>query len=555
MATNKIELFIVDRDPIFRLGLSVALEAFPDLVIIDLEDSAIATLGKLAQGMIPDILAIDVNLTDFDNDDFTIKDFIQRLKQTYPQLPIFLLASNLSDRELNLFKNLECAGYIAKGSSIETIVYALRDVAQGKSYWQIELNSHSNSGWLQNTLYHLTEPGKQQIDQDIEKIITQLKAGNLSPVNKLFLLGRKRELTIARWLANRFYSGDNNSFNNQSNLTKALPKSDQNNAKLPPKLMLAVIDDNRVISKVFNQVITKISFGTVNNTEFFLEIDILQYKKKQELIYFILEIFNEIITSIPVEAELDSHLFLQELWKKCTIDFLLTNYEKSINFDKQQLELMLQQELESIQKELLSYIYLLEDLLNYLIKGQSINIDNILYRHESPEAINRAVILLENLLIHLANAVIQVILNNFADLEVFKYNLYDPSYRSSREIARFRNEISWRYRQDNYFEHPRNIFESRYRFFRLHNGKIETLYIYASRTEELYQLQGLSWFTTIILELRDALSPRLQSIFALAGTSVVFILTQVIGRGIGLIAKGILQGIGTSFQDVRGNKK
>ena len=145
----------------------------------------------------------------------------------------------------------------------------------------------------------------------------------------------------------------------------------------------------------------------------------------------------------------------------------------------------------------------------------------------------------------------QILLNYFADVESLKYYFYDPNYRSSREIARFRNEISWKYRQDKYWEHPRNIFESRYRFFVLNNGNIETLYLYASRVEELYQLEGLPWLTTIILESRDAIAPRLQSIFSLVGSSFVFVLTQVIGKGIGLIVKGVLQGIGSTLQDVR----
>ena len=70
MTTNKIELFLVDRDPIFRLGLSVALKAFPDLVIISQEDTAMATLGQLAQGIIPDILVIEMDSVECKNKRF-----------------------------------------------------------------------------------------------------------------------------------------------------------------------------------------------------------------------------------------------------------------------------------------------------------------------------------------------------------------------------------------------------------------------------------------------------------------------------------------------------
>ena len=555
MTTNQIELFVVDRDPIFRLGLSLALEAFPDLVITAQEDTAIATLGQLAQGMIPDILVIDFKLSDLENDGLTPKQFCQRLRQAYPQLPIFLLASSLNYQELNLLKNLGVRGYISKGSSIETIVYALRQVAEGKTYWQIKDKSSDKSGWFKNSLSRLTQPGKQQIDADIENITNQLDNNNLSLTDKLFLLGRRRELKVARWLSNKISQEEDTLVTNQEQARKALPNSSRNQVNLPPKLMLAVIEDDKIAASIFNQVITQISLGVVNNTDFFLEIDILQPDKKQELLYLILDSLGKTIESISLETEINSDFFLEEIWQQCTTDFFFNNYQQNILIDELEFKTILQQELNNIQNNLISKIYLVEDLFNYLAKKQPITIDNILYRYESPEAINRAVVLVKNILINLANGVMQVILNNFADLEIFKYHLYDSSYRSSREIARFRNEISWRYRQDKYWEHPKNIFESHYRFFILRNGKIETLYIYAPRTEELYKLQGLPWLTTIILETRDAIAPRVKSAFSLVGSGFVFVLTQVIGKGIGLIAKGILQGIGSTLQDVRNSKR
>ena len=554
MTINQIELFIVDRDPIFRLGLSVALEEFPDLVIIAQEDSVIATIGKLAQGIIPDILVIDLNLTDLHTDGLTLQEFYQILKKTYPRLPIFLLASDVNDQELKLLQNLGANGCIFKGNNIESIVYALRQVAEGHSYWQPRDTPDQHHGWIKTALIRLAQPGKQQINRDIEKIINQLQNKNLSPLNRLFLLGRKRELQTARWIANQIIQENDALATTQKPKTKSLPNT-SSNVKIAPKLMLAVIDEDEVNAKVFNQVVTKISLGAINQTSFFLEIDILQPELKQELLYLILNNFGKALESIPIDAEIRSDLFIPELWQQYTINFLYDKYHQSMPIDREQMERILKQEINNMQNSLFCYIYLVEDLLQYLVKKQAINIDQVLYRPESPEAIDRAVFLLENLLINLANGIMQIVLNYFADVEELKYYFYDPNYRSSREIARFRNEISWQYRQQIYWEHPRNIFESRYRFFRLHNGTIETLYVYAPRSEELYQLKGLSWFTTIMLETRDALSPRLQSIFSLVGNSFVFILTQVIGKAIGLIAKGVLQGIGSTLQDVRNNKK
>lgn len=160
-------------------------------------------------------------------------------------------------------------------------------------------------------------------------------------------------------------------------------------------------------------------------------------------------------------------------------------------------------------------------------------------------------IILENLMINLANAVMSDVLNNLSESEEIKSGLYDRKLMSSREIARFRNLLGWKYRQDKYWDNPQDIFECQYRFFYLFEGEIRMTYLYASRQEELAKLQGIAWLVTIALEIRDAISPRFRSLIGWLGNGVIYILTEVIGKGIGLIGRGIIQGIGNALQDTR----
>ncbi|HBY78700.1 MAG TPA: DUF3685 domain-containing protein, partial [Cyanobacteria bacterium UBA11148] len=48
-----------------------------------------------------------------------------------------------------------------------------------------------------------------------------------------------------------------------------------------------------------------------------------------------------------------------------------------------------------------------------------------------------------------------------------------------------------------------------------------------------------------------AIAPRLRGTVAWVGQGVVYILTQVLGRGIGLIVRGVIQGVGSALQDTR----
>jgi hypothetical protein len=71
----------------------------------------------------------------------------------------------------------------------------------------------------------------------------------------------------------------------------------------------------------------------------------------------------------------------------------------------------------------------------------------------------------------------------------------------------------------------------------------------------LAQLSGIPLGVTLILEFRDAISPRIQSLVGFLGTGIVFVLTQVVGRGLGLVGRGILQGIGSVSLSEKGQRK
>ncbi len=548
MTKNQIKLFVVDNDPIFRLGFCTAIAQYPDFLIIGQGDTSNDTWRQLAQGLVLNILVIGVGF-DVPEIEFSSLEFCQRLRQVYPDLPLFVLSLNLSSKQLAALKSWQVRGHCHRGTDIEIIVNGLRRVAYGETYWhQPKLNPPN---WLQMALARASRAGRQQLSESLEEIEQRLAQEDLSDWERVFLIGRKRELLAAHWVSKRLVAEADTDL--QPETTSAIEPSNQPaiTPYLPPtELAIAPVFDDPVTSKIFNRVVADIQLGLVNRTKITLEIDILKPAKKQELLFLILDRLSKTLTQLRLRTEpLVIELHLRNLWQQATIDFFGDNYQQAIEIQTEQLTQLLSLESEAIAFTILPQIYAAEELIGYLLGEQPLVIDNVAYRSESPEAIARAENLLHNLIIQLANAVMQVILNNFYELEIFKYNLYNPEYRSAREIARFRNELSWRYRQELYWDNPKNIFESSYRLFVLHHGKIKTLQIYAPRQEDLALLTGLPWLTTIAIETRDAIAPRLRAVLSFLGSGVVFILTQVIGRAIGLIGKGIIQGIGSTMKD------
>lgn len=556
MRKKQIELFIIDRDPIFRLGLCNALNDYEDLEIALQEDTTEDILRQLEEGFMPDLILIEWDIQDRSEKKLNPLVFCQKLRKQYPQIPLFLLAANWQGEEIARAKAIGVKGFCPKGVTIENLVYGLRQVAAGTVYWQENNLPVPKSNLWQKALSQISRPGKEQIATDLNQINYQLESEALSILEKWFISGRKRELKSAWWLINRLTGEFSEPIIDQTNTkTKALPEAPINELLPPPQIAIATINTDSVAAKVFQRILNDLSQGITNETDLWLEIDILQPQARQKLFYLVIENLEKAVLDFEQEQDviLQTEQSLYEIWQKSTTNFFFQNYPENNEIDYDTFLSICDREYRSIKENIFQQIYFVFDLFPYLSWEQPLMIERINYRADAPEAINRAVNLLHNLIIQMANGVMQVILNYFAEVEIFKYNLYDSQYNNSRKIARFRNEVVWRYRQEKYWYNPKNIFESCYSILVLRDGKIKQYLINAPRDQELYRLQGLPWLVTIIMEFRDALSPRLHSVVALIGNALVFTLTQIIGRGIGLILQGIIQGINSTIQGI--NKK
>ena len=91
------------------------------------------------------------------------------------------------------------------------------------------------------------------------------------------------------------------------------------------------------------------------------------------------------------------------------------------------------------------------------------------------------------------------------------------------------------------------MYESRRLLFSLKTGRIEPLLLTEPRDEELRSLRWWQQQVALLVEARDAIAPQVQALVKRFGDLMVVILTQVVGRAIGLIGRGIAQGMGRSL--------
>jgi len=633
----------IDGDPIFRLGLRVACEQYPDLQVVAevsrgtealriLEARSIIGSGAAKKPADLGILAVEtLNLRSGQTEALA---FCRELKSLYPNLPLLLLGGPLTPDLLAEVQAAGANGYSPKGRDISLTIEAIRAVASGRTYWatdtaansEIELNAavvqtveksaaiadkNADNSTIDTPVHkkmlaYFCQSGLREIDAtlavvqaDLQEIRAAEPTDLPSILDGVVLSGRRRELLAARWIVSqllfegkgekafgRKQRGEGRGEKEEIRSENLLNNSQSQLAKSQVSAESLVVATNWQGS-LFDSVAAKLQFDLVNLTGLPLEIDILRSTKKRELMSSILRKLKDLLEELRLgqvqQTQLSQKMpaILRDLWEATIIDFFGRYYTlqtgENLVFDGSQASLklgesqggsaayllagsgvevvpMLLADADVVAAEILDKIPMTVDFFAHLLFEIPLTVDNISCVAGSPEAMQRAEALLENLAIQVASGVVQPLLNNLANIEEIKQIFYDGKLISTREIERFRNDLSWRYSWDRYFVEPKAIFESRFWLFVLGDSGIKKISIYAPRNLELAQLSGWQLALTLVLETRDAIAPRVRAVISLLGAAVVYVLTQVIGRGIGLIGRGIIQGIGNSWQDSKFRK-
>jgi hypothetical protein len=425
-------------------------------------------------------------------------------------------------------------------------------------------------------------------DRQLAQLDIQLRTRRLNRPVRWFLQGRIREIQAARWIAQQMISvkpiapktmpprAQNTSeiqresrFVKPSSWSNARNTSNASNSSLGSSLIRPSNSDRRLeigteiasetaLRELFDRLILKLEAARIspissldNLLPIALEIDVLTMEMQVALLTTIATVLQAEVGRLREIGLAALHdripVLLETVWEIVVIQFF--RYKS-----KPSPELLLVDGLRQSTARvnvLLKRIPLVADWVAYGLWGMPLSLDNQPYGMGTPQADDRALLLLENTVLRLANVIIQPLLNQFSDVEWVKARYFKIQYASSRELMEFRNDLSWRYRRDRWLDTPTDIFESQYRLLYLAENGIGETMIYAPRQRELAALSGLPLALTLVLETRDAVSPRLRSVFALIGTGVVYVLTEVVGRGIGLVGQGIIKGIGNAWNDRR----
>ncbi len=126
MESDKIQVYILSQQSLFRFGIQHSLSSQPDITVagtVDINDNILAIVDNLP----PDVVLLDI-----DGGAEVALILAKKIKQHAPSIAIVVLASNPNDEQLFEVLKGQAASYLSKESTAEQLVETIRRVAHGE---------------------------------------------------------------------------------------------------------------------------------------------------------------------------------------------------------------------------------------------------------------------------------------------------------------------------------------------------------------------------------------------------------------------------------------
>jgi hypothetical protein len=282
-----------------------------------------------------------------------------------------------------------------------------------------------------------------------------------------------------------------------------------------------------------------------------LALDGLHPERRRDLLLALLEQFDQLRRRLQLEPlQLDS---LLEHWQALQPELRQRALRQMAG---SYVQLPLEGTLRPVADSLLQASQLAQEdgdqpdprsMLVTLVQARPLLVEGRLLAADEPQAVLYLELLLANWLVRNAELISAEVLEACSGWPELRRYLLRPELLATRNLERLRNQLNAQQRWISWFERPVQLYESRRSLYRLGAEGIDCVQLTEPRDQELRRLGWPQQLVTLALEVRDALAPQVQSLIRGLGDLVVVLLTRVVGRAIGLVGRGIAQGMGRSL--------
>ncbi len=162
-----IKILVVDDHKLFRDGVMALLSRNEDFEVLDGVSNGKELMARLAAGMIPDIVLLDITMPEMDG--FEVLEVAKRKFSD-----IRFIAISMHDEGQYIIKSIRSGayGYLLKNADEEELTKAIYEVYSGKKYF----NQHVSSIMISNMVVEGPEPRKlSERELEVLRLVSQGK--------------------------------------------------------------------------------------------------------------------------------------------------------------------------------------------------------------------------------------------------------------------------------------------------------------------------------------------------------------------------------------------
>ncbi len=406
----------------------------------------------------------------------------------------------------------------------------------------------------------LLTSGLQQISNDLQLIDALLVPPPDNLLLRLLLEGRQRELVSAQnlllWLWGPLQVGLAEAEQLRTTDIHTPDASPQRDGDDNQSVAITLRERNAIAvwASIQDRLINAVDQGLSNGTGALLAIEGLQPERRRDLLLALLQQLDQVMNRLrsgPPEG-IEHPLPLQDQWgtlqtdlRRQAIQAMTGSYvrlPRGEDLHPVAETLINSSDLSQVDQELPDARRMLEPL----VLDRPVLVDGQLLPADHPKALLQLETLVSNWLVRSAELISAELLGICGDWPELRRYLLDNRLVSTRELERLRNQLNNQSRWQLWVQRPIRLYESQRLLFQLKAGKIQPLTLTEPRDQELRSLGWWQQQVALLLEARDAIAPQVQTLVQRIGDLMVVVLTQVIGRAIGLVGRGIAQGMGRS---------
>ena len=477
----------------------------------------------------------------------SIKLEILRLKERWDQSPILIVipkSIKLSSSDLMTFGS---EGVI-QDPTIELLKDTINIILGGGRVFKINNETNYKESSFNNSYglgYWLLTSGLSQINRDLHKIDYMLEKKSINTFYLFILIGRRRELLTAKRLILWLWGP----------LEVLIESPVKNNIKPINKYNTDITIKNSSSKElwkvIYKRVNEKIQDDLINSTDELVALYSLNSFKRHNLLKTLLQEFSIIINKLDSMNNQEERFedILQSITPELRANTLRNFIDSYDHLLKNGVEVSISDflvdnaQLDILDDELPSIALIIDPILN----NKPIQIDGEYISTEDPRCVIQLEMLILNWILRTAEIVGEEIISSCSEWPELRKYFLNKELVSTRELERIRNHINTKNQIQNLFRKPVRLYESKRLYYTVKNNTIEKIIIFEPRDDELKKLDWAQRQIAFIIELRDALAPQVQATIQYLGDLIVLILTKVVGRSIGLIGRGIAQGMGKNL--------